>query len=129
MISCYIEAYTHQQTNYEEQQRLTDSQACTNSTTSVLTLGTSERLYQPINLFTYFYLHAVQNSFMYDTDYKLGHKPILIWRLTHDTKLKITLGRVCIGLSCARACNCSHITECLLLPIARYMSYMHAICA
>ena len=44
-------------------------------------------LYQPINLFTYFYLHTVQNSFIHNTDYKLGHKPILIWRSTHDTEL------------------------------------------
>ena len=65
------------------------------------TLSASERLYQPISLFTYFYLHAVQNSFIYNIDYKLGHKPILEWRLTHDTELKITLGRVCKGLSCA----------------------------
>ena len=74
--------------------------ACRNSTTSVLTLGVSEILYQPISLFTYFYLHAVQNSFIYNIDYKLCYKPILIWRSTHDTELKITLGRVCIGLGC-----------------------------
>ena len=87
VISCYREAYTYQQTNYEEQ-RLTDSQAYRNSATSMPTLGASERLYQPINLFTYCYLHAVQNTFICNTDYKLGHKPILIWRTSHDTELK-----------------------------------------
>ena len=86
--------------NYEDQ-RLTDSHACRNSAISMPTLGASERLYQPISLFTYFYLHAVQNSFIYKTDNKLGHKPILIGRSTHDTELKIILGRVCIGLGCA----------------------------
>ena len=44
VISCYIEAHTYHQTNYEEQ-RLTDSQACRNSTASVLTLNASERLF------------------------------------------------------------------------------------
>ena len=96
MISCYIESYT-----YQQKQRPTDSLACRNSTTSMLTLDASERLYQPISLFTYFYLHAVQNSFIYNTDYQLSHKPILIWRSTHITELKITLGRVWIGLGCA----------------------------
>ena len=84
---CYIEAYTYQQTNYEEQ-RLIYSQACRNSTTSVLTLNASERLYQPISLFTYCYLHVVHNSIIYNTNYKLSHKHILIWRSTHDIDSK-----------------------------------------
>ena len=40
---------------------ITDSQTCRNSTTSVQTLNASERLYQSISLFTYFYLHVVNN--------------------------------------------------------------------
>ena len=40
---------------------ITDSQACRNSTTLVLTLDASERLYQSISLFTYCYLHVVNN--------------------------------------------------------------------
>ena len=37
--------------------------------TSMPTLGASERLYQLISLFTNFYLHTVQKSFIYSTDY------------------------------------------------------------
>ena len=122
MISCYIKAYTYQQTNYEEQ-RLTVSQACRNSATSMPTLGARERLYQPLSLFTYFYLQAVQNSFIYNTEYKLGHKPILIRRSTHDTELKITLGRVCIGFRL-----CVHVTAFILRNACSFPAPHRSLC-
>ena len=53
-----------------EEQRLTDSQACRNSTTSMLTLDASERLYQPISLITFCYLH-VENNILYITLVKI----------------------------------------------------------
>ena len=108
MISCYIESYT-----YQQKQRPTDSLACRNSTTSMLTLDASERLYQPISLFTYFYLHAVQNSFIYNTDYQLSHKPILIWRSTHITELKITLVLT----------TCYSLLMCMLIKLVNYTKY------
>ena len=109
------------QTSYEEQ-RLTDSQASRTSSTSVLRLDASERLYQPISLFKYCYLHIVNNRLYITLDYKLGHKPILICRSTRDTELKITVKSVC------RSMLCVHITALILrnacFSSSLAMSYM-----
>ena len=65
---------------------VTDSQACKNSTTSVLTLNASERLYQLISLFTHFYQHDVENRLFITLTTSLAISLYLYGRSVHDTQ-------------------------------------------